>query len=342
MLYADCCRTQCTLIRIAYHDDMTSASTTPLLPAYLVTGTDDLKKEAVIRRLHERIAREGDLSFNRDEFDGAQAQGEAIVASCNTLPFASPVRLVEVFAADRLKGSDVAQVIEYLAAPNNQTVLCLVATGLAKNTRLYKAVAKLGAQAVIDCAPPTRRDLPKKVSALAASQGVSITQAAIGTLIDLVGENTVALNAEIRKLALAHRGSDAINENEVRALVSRTNEAKPWEFVDAFSSRNVERCLVIRAQLGDISAYRLLALCVTRIRELIMTKALVNRGQVQTLPDLLHLPAWRVKNHVTWARGFSVSELHRALESARDTELAMKSGANPEESFESWWLGVVC
>ena len=113
----------------------------PLLPVYLIVGEDALKRDTVMKRLRARLSSMGDLSFNADEFDGETAQGGDIVTACNTVPFASPVRLVEVRAADKLKKADAEQLVSYLGSPNGSTVRALVAEKLAKNTRLYKAVA---------------------------------------------------------------------------------------------------------------------------------------------------------------------------------------------------------
>ena len=312
-----------------------------LLPAYLVTGTDELKRQTVVKRLRKRIEAEGDLSFNSDTFNGETAEGEAIVAACNTLPFASNVRLVQVDAVDRLKKDDQEELINYLASPNETTVLCLIASGLAKNTRLYKAVAKLGANAIIDCTPPKLRELPTQVRAMATAHGAVITESAASLLVDLVGDNTVALDAELQKLALAHRGSDPINDNEVASMVSRTSEVKPWEFVDAFSERNLEKCLKLRTRMESTTPYALLAMCVTRVRELVAARSFGERGQIGELAGYLGVPDWRVKNHARWARAFSADELRAALVSARDAERAMKSGADPETAFQDWYLKVI-
>lgn len=312
-----------------------------LLPVYLVTGSDELKRATVTKRLRDRIAKQGDISFNSDVFNGETASGEAIVAACNTLPFASGVRLVQVDAADRLKKAEQDAVIAYLKTPNETTVLALVASGLAKSTRLYKAAAAFGKTAIIDCAPIKRRDLPARVRAMATSHGVAMTDSAANALVDLVGENTVTIDAELKKLALSHRGTDPINDNEVSSMVSRTAEVKPWEFVDAFSSRNLKKCLVLRSRMESATPYALLAMCVTRIRELMTAQSLISRGQIRSLPALLHAPEWRVKNHVSWARGFTADELRSALYRARDAERAMKSGGDPEQTFQDWYIRTV-
>ena len=47
-----------------------TAKQKPLIPAYLIVGEDALKRSTVLRRLRERLAQYGDLSFNSDTFDG--------------------------------------------------------------------------------------------------------------------------------------------------------------------------------------------------------------------------------------------------------------------------------
>ncbi|WP_371298198.1 DNA polymerase III subunit delta [Paraeggerthella sp.] len=313
----------------------------PLLPVYLVCGEDALKRDTVMKRLRARLSALGDLSFNSDEFSGETATGADIVSACNTVPFASPVRLVEVRAADKLKKADSEELVAYLDSPAETTVLALIAEKLAKNTRLYKAVAKHGKTAVIDCAPLKRFELPKAVRAMAVGHGVTLTEGAAAKLVDLVGEDTVHLDSELKKIALAHRGTDAVNEHEVVAMVSRTAEVKPWEFVDAFAARDARKCLLYLGRMDSVSPHALLAMCTTRLRELVCARALADRGNPRGVAAALKMPDWRVKNHATWARGFTSAQLRAALVAARDAERAMKSGADPDAAFLEWVLGVV-
>ena len=311
-----------------------------LLAAYLAFGEDALKREAVIARLRKRLSALGDLSFNADDFDGETAAGADIAAACNTMPFASPVRLVYVRNAEKLKKADSEELISYLAAPSESTVLALEAEKLAKNTRLYKAVAGLGPKAVIDCTPPKSWEMPKRVRAMATGHGIVLTEGAAGALVELVGENTVHLDSELKKIALAHSGTDAVGEREVRSLVARTSEVKPWDFTAAFAERNLAKCLALLSRMESTSAHALIAMCATRIRELMAAQSAARRGGT-SVGQLLHLPDWRVKSHGAWARNFSPSELRAALVSSRDAERAMKSGADPDEVFYGWLVDTL-
>ena len=307
-----------------------------LLPVYLAVGEDELKRRTVVERLRKRVESMGDLTFNHDIFDAASASGSDIAIACNTLPFASPVRLVEVSHVDKLGKQDIDVVVAYLAAPSESTVLLLSSEKLAKNSRLYKAVAKVGKGSVIDCAPMKRYELAKALRSMAVGHGFTMTERAAARLIELVGEDTVRLDTELRKLALAHKGQDPVSDREIDDLVARTSEAKPWELVDAFSKRDLRSCLRLLPLLESTSPISLLAMCTTRLRELCCAKSLANRGEAHNLASTLKVPDWRVKNHVTWSRNFTDAELRHAFSAVRDCDQAMKSGADPALAFKTW------
>ena len=319
----------------------TQTSKDTLLPAYAAIGSDALKRDTVGKRLRARLQKLGDVSFNFDEFDGETAEGPLIVSACNTVPFASPVRMVLVKNADKLKKADSEALVSYLQAPSDSTVLLLEAEKLAKTTRLFKAVAACGKNAVIDCSAPKRNDLPRLVRSMAVGHGITLTDGAARLLVELAGEDTVRLDAELGKIALAHAGADAVNEHEVSSLVARTTEVKPWEFLDAMSARNLSRCLLCLSRMRSASPVSLIAQCTGRVRELICAKALVRRGNARAIAQALDKKDWQVKHHAEWAGRFTELELREALLRARDAEKAMKSGSNQEDIFLDWLLAFL-
>lgn len=320
---------------------MAQKKTSPLLSAYLVVGEDALKRRTVLERLRKRLFPDGESDFDHETFSGENAQGADIVASCNTLPFMSEHRLVEVTNADKLPKASSEALIAYLDSPNERTILALSADKLAKTTRLYKAVAALGKTAVIDCTPLKRYELVKAVRQMAVGYGFTMEQDACETLVELVGENTVHIDSELAKIAVSHSGVKAVTSSDVEQLVSRTTEPKPWQLVDAFSKRDLRECMRMLDIIESSSPYVLIAQTSTRIRELICAKTLSERGEAQLLPDVLGVPAWRVKNHAQWSRNYSSDELRNALSTARDCERAMKSGTDPDTAFREWLIKTV-
>ncbi len=319
------------------------AADTTFLPAYLINGEDELKRETTLKRLRERAAAMGDIDFNSDVFDGETAEGADIVAACNTIPFASEVRIVIVHKADALRKADNEALVSYLASPCPTTVLALVASKLAKNTRLYKAVAGVGAKAVIDCTPLKAWELPRRVRDMAPTHGITITQSAAELLVQLVGENTVHLDAELKKLALAHMSKQPVSDAEVRNLVTRSAEPKPWDFTDAFINRDLAKCLKLRAELKSMSAYGLLPRVVSSLRDLIAFRSYYARGTTSTkaIAAQMKVPEWKLKNHPSLMRKWTGAQLRDALSSARDCERAMKSSSDEETVFLDWIISVL-
>lgn len=311
-----------------------------LLPAYLLVGPDEVKRDAAIDRLVSRLEASGMATFNLDDRDMTKPQEpDEIIASLCTFPMGSDFRLVILRSCDHLVKTMSEALVSYLAAPSPDTVCLIVADALARNTRLYKAVAKIDAKAVIDCSAKKRWELPAYVQGMASRHGVSISSAAAEELVARAGESTRMLDTQLKKLA-AMTGSSSIELADVERYVVRTAEIKPWDFLDAVSARDVARALELYRLLPPKSEVRLLSLLLTRVRELIVAKALDERGQARELASTLGVKDWQVKNHVRWSRLFSMDELVGALHSAVETECALKGSRDSEIAFATWFVSI--
>ena len=309
---------------------------TSLLPAYLVVGSDELKRSHAVARMKKRLEASGLADFNLDERDMSKEQTpEDVLSSLNTFPMGADFRLVILRPCDRLPKAMSEMLVDYLKNPSSTTVLLLVAEKLAKNTRLYKAVAKIDKKAIVECAPKKRWELPQQVRSMATAHGKAITQGGAEELVSRVGESTRMLDNELKKLASMVEGGE-ITQADVERFVVRTAEPRPWDFLDAVSARNLPKALSLLRMMPQRQEIMLYSLLTTRIRELIYAKAFDARGEGSTLARALGLQSWQVKNHLRWARGFKMSELLGALESAVDVELALKGSQTSDVALIRW------
>lgn len=313
---------------------------TDLLPAYLIVGADELKRDAAVRRLRSRVP--ADMAdFNLDELDGASLQEPGqLISSAQTMPFCADFRLVIVNGAGELAKPVSEAVVSYLADPNPQCVLCLVAEKLAKNTRLYKAVAKVGPHSVIDCAPLKRWELPPYVVKLAQKRGLSMDNAAAQELVERVGESTVALDNQIATLAQLVGDAGRITLADVEANVAQIAEVSPWAFADAVCERNAPRAMEMLNLMKAPSLVFLHSVLVGRLRELICAKSLDARGAASGLARELGRQSWQVKNHVRWSRAFGEEELVELLGQAAVCERALKGSQDSEAAFARFVLAM--
>lgn len=311
-----------------------------LLPAYLIVGADELKRDAAVRRLRSRVP--ADMAdFNLDELEGASLEEPGqLISSAQTMPFCADFRLVIVNGAGELAKPVSEAVVSYLADPNPQCVLCLVAEKLAKNTRLYKAVAKVGPHSVIDCAPLKRWELPPYVVKLAQKRGLSMDNAAAQELVERVGESTVALDNQIATLAQLVGDADRITLADVEANVAQIAEVSPWAFADAVCERNAPRAMEMLNLMKAPSLVFLHSVLVGRLRELICAKSLDARGAASGLARELGRQSWQVKNHVRWSRAFDEEELVELLGQAAVCERALKGSQDSEAAFARFVLAM--
>ena len=310
------------------------------LAGYLVVGADAMKRRYVASRLRKRMAETGDLSLNEDVFTGADARGDAIVGACNTLPFMGRYRFVYVREAESLKKEASEALVSYFDAPCPTTVVLLESASLKKNTRLYKAVARLGRQAVIDCAARAKRDLPAQVRDFAVSHKATISTAAAEELIARVGEDTVHLDAELRKLASIVGPGKTIDVGDVRQHVARTSEPKPWELAGALADRDGRRAFTLLAQMPSASPFALLSICANRVRDLLVAKDF-GGAPAATIAQALGKPEWQARDLPRQASRFTLAELTDILIAAAELERRMKTGGDAQALFELW-LGRAC
>lgn len=303
-------------------------------------GSDELKSSRAVERMRARLEKSGMVEFNLDERDMTKdPQIDDIVASLNTFPMGAEFRLVILTNCDKLPKAMSEPLVEYFANPSPTTVCLVVATSLAKNTRLYKVIKKLGDKAIIDCAPKKTWEMPPQVVKMAAAHGKAMGLPAAEALVARSGENTRMLDNELKKLASMVTGSE-ITLADIERHVMRTAEVKPWEFLNAVAARDLARSLELLKLQPAKSEVRLWSLLVTRLRELIIAKSLDSRGQGSQLAATLGVQGWQVKNHLSWARRWRMDELLEALSQAIEVELALKGSRDSELALRMWVISM--
>lgn len=308
-----------------------------LLRAYLVVGTDELKRDRTVARLKAHLD-PGLADFNLDELTAsADMQGPELVASAQTMPFGPGFRLVIVHDADKLPKAAIESLVNYLDDPNPASVLCLVAEKLDKREtkykELYRAVEKQGKNSVVDCSTPKIKELPSYVQVMAKRRGLSIALPAATELVNLIGDNTTLLDNQIATLQSLLGGRTRIEVNDVRSHVSRIAEVKFWELQDALSDRDVSRALRLYHKMISPDLLFLQNRICERVRELIHTRSLIERGEAAELPKALGKQPWLANKYASQARRFRDGELEQILSAGIACERALKGSEDDETAF---------
>ncbi len=316
-----------------------------LLPVYLFVGNDHLKREALVKRMQERVGELGDLTLNQASFSAQDVETpESILAACTTLPFLSEKRLVIVKDIEFANKDLLTVLADYLDNPSTTTVLVMIGDKLSKATKLYKKLSANFPKAIVLCEEKTKKnDIEGFIKSQVASAGVSIDIDAITRLRELVGTSSVAINSEISKLVgyITSNQRSCITMQDVNAMVTRREQPKPWDLTDPLSRRNVKRVLDVLSQMEDRDKpLGLMTMCTKRMRELLVAKSLEMRPGSPSVAEVLGGNPYAYRNHLQFSRNFTEEELIMILNKAADCEEMMKTGYDPTYCFEMWLIGV--
>lgn len=323
---------------------MSPADLSDLRPVYLIHGPEDLLLEQAVDRLKKRLSAVADLDFNLDVFDGESARADEVVAAANTLPFMSDRRLVIVRKADRMSADELGVLAEYASDPNPDTTLVLVASKIARNLKVYKAIDAAGG--VAEYKAPAKREYPRKVVDMFAERGKRVGIDSAEVLVRAVGHDLRRLSVEIDKV-ISFTGDEAtLSRDQIEQVMSTTAPTSIFDFLDALGSRDCRSAMRMLARLiseGE-SIHGIHAMSVRHIRNLLSTRALLDResdGAINTtISREVGVREWQARNLANQARRFTSGELVDALRGAAESEGKMKTSRDPRLVFEVWLLEV--
>jgi DNA polymerase-3 subunit delta len=306
-------------------------SSEPLLPVYLLTGSDRPKHLRALRRLRARFGPESVEQLSAEVASGADA-----VAACNALGLfggTSGGRLVIVEGVDRWRKADVDAVGAYLGNPVEGAVLALVVEGALRGSALSDLSAKHGQ--VLHYDVPKSNNLHKWVQTEFKRLEVSSDTEAARALVELVGDDTLALAGEIEKLA-AWAGGERVSRAEVEQLATPGREAAAWALTDAWGQRDLpallEACELALERKEPFLLAVGLASHVGRVRA---AQALAEEGLgAREIAGRLKVKEFPARKALQHAERYSRGELDSALVRLAELDAGIKGASRLSAELE--------
>ena len=306
-------------------------SAEPLLPVYLLAGSDRPKVVRALRRLRSRFGDESIEHLAADTADGAET-----VAACNALGLfagGDGGRLVIVEGVERWKKADVEAVVAYLGDPVPGAVLALVADESPKSDALAKAVAETGKVLAFDAPKP--RDLPAWVRSQFERLGATADPDAARALVEIVGDDLVALATEADKITIWAGGSPVTRE-AVEGLAAPAREAAAWAITDAWGERDGAALMsAAESELERREPFAIsvrLAAHVTLVRSV---KLLAAEGVgARDIAKRVQVHEFRVRKAIGHADRYSQEELDAALPRLASLDAALKGASRLSNTHE--------
>ncbi|MBI3040390.1 MAG: DNA polymerase III subunit delta, partial [Chloroflexi bacterium] len=279
---------------------------------------------------------------------------------CETLPFLAGKRLVIIkglLERFEVKGRPSRQpkttrtsqpdeyksLGDYISKVPDSTVVVLLDGRIASNNPLFKALA---GKAVVKSFPllkeaQLRQWLRKRV----AEEGGSMSPQAVDLLAKLVGSNLWVIASEITKLVLFTSGR-RIEEDDVKALVSHTQQANVFAMVDAiveFQAELAEQLLQRLLQSGTAPAF-LLVMLSRQVQMIARAKELGKQRKPATeIQSRLGLPSeFALRKTLEQAGRYSLARLRGVYQQLLETDLSIKTGKYGDELALNILVAELC
>jgi DNA polymerase-3 subunit delta len=279
------------------------------------------------------------LDFNLETFDGATATADDVVNAANTMPFMSERRLVIVRDVDKMDAAALEQLAGYARDPAPYTALVLVASKIAKNSRIYKAVTSTGV--AYEYAAPKRNEYAAEVVRLFRERGKRVELRVAQRLVDIVGRDLRRLDGEAEKIAAFAGDAGSVSMSDVDAVAAASAETSVFELTDAVGERDAARSLRLLGKLLDAGETPLgiEGMLARHVRALIGAKALSERGlQPDAMAGEIGMAPWQARNAARQASRYEAPELARALAGLAAAEEEMKTSPTDAGLVIERWI----
>jgi DNA polymerase-3 subunit delta len=303
------------------------ASTDEPKPVYALVGTDAFLRDQNRREILRMVIADGDAQTCVETCD-AESELAEVLDALRTGGLLAPRRAVVVRDADAFISRYRQQLENYLEHPASTGVLIFIVDSLPANTRLAKAIKKIGQ--VRDCKSPSARELPAQLVNLAAERDATLSRQAAQMLVQTVGSDLAQLVGEIDKLATYVGRGGQITLEAISQLVTSTAGPAAFDLTNALTAGDTAAALdALSGMLATRGEeFRALGMIGWHLRKSLRAADMYARGAGPgQICSELKIPRFQQQALTGLLKRRSVGQFHEDFRRLLRADLAMKTGA---------------
>lgn len=307
---------------------------------YIFFGDDDFSLAEALAEIKKGLGDEGTVAANSTVLQAHNTTPAELIATCDTIPFLAPHRLVIVEGllgqfeqqgkAKRSKKSNSSgwsAIKEYVVRMPESTILVLVDGRLKKSNPLLKEL--LPHARVREFKPLNGSELHTWMETRARMCGGDISGDAARLLPSLIGSNLWLLSNEIDKLCTYAAGR-SIEKKDIELIVADVREPSVFAMIDSIlehRSATATRLLHRLEEEGAAPPY-LIFMITRQFRLVIQTKDLLQRRhKASEIGQILRIDKdYALRKTIDQARAYSMERLKDIYRKLLETDISIKTG----------------
>jgi len=298
---------------------------------HLLWGEEDYLRHQLRDSLCEAMGGvKGSLSFDR--FTGEKVSPERVIGMAETLPFMTERRVILVEDTGWFKNgcAEIEEYIENGVCETTTIVFC--ESAIDQRIRLVKTVTQNGM--VSQFMRQTDETLAKWVCGKLKSSGSPISYENAAYMVDVVGNDMLALSNELEKLS-AYCLDRTVQKEDIDAICTRSLEDRIFEMCDEVALGNRQKAMSLYYDLVGLreSAYKTVTLITRQFETLVRVKDLATRGRNdKEISKKTGRPEFSIYKYRKQAGRYDIHTLIRILDMCADTDMSIKTGMMDEKT----------
>ena len=313
---------------------------------YLLWGPEDYLREQYLFQLKKICLPEGEDDFSYKRIDGPALDANAFQQAVDAMPFMTEHTLIELRDVDINKLADADACMKTISdIPDYCTIVFVQNAEYEPDGRLrfVKTLRSEGKE--LKFTQQSQGMLTDWIVRRFAAAGKSIELSAAQRLIFISGDLMSRLIPEIEKIA-AYASNDKVTQEDVEAVANHIPEAVVFEMTELMAQKKVNSALSVLSELladKNNEPIMMLAVLGKQMRQLYAARLALekNLGTKYVMEVCSMKYDYIAAKLLTAAKGFTLTQLRRAVELCAETDYQMKSsGADPKELLKEAVLRI--
>lgn len=293
--------------------------------AYLLYGDEAYLRKQYKDKLLCGMNPSDDM-MNVSFFEGKGIDPKKLIDLGETMPFLAERRIIVVENSGFFKGA-CDKLPEYLAEMPDYLNMVFIETEVAKNTRMYKGVSKVGR--VVEFVAQDDRTLSKWILGRLGKENKRITQRNMELLLEKTGNDMGNIEKEVEKLLCYTMDHEEISAEDIEAICTTQVSNKIFDMIRAISEKHQQKALALYYDLLALKEppLRILSLISSQFNLILQVKEMAENGYDEnTIARKVGKPGFVVRNCRKFGGKYSGRQLQSILEECVSTEEDVKNG----------------
>lgn len=308
----------------------------------LITGNSEFLSDRARRQAVGQVREAAPEVEIAESVASSLAPGEFTALTSASL--FSQVTAVVLTDLQDLNEAVATELLQYAAAPSEDTAVVLVHGGGAKGKGVLDKLRKAAAVSeVAQQAPKYERDLIAWVRQESRSVGRGIDEEGAAVLVSAVGSDLRSLAAAVDQLATTLAAGEQLDATVVRRYFGGRAEVRGYEIADAALEGRLDLALERArwAEAAKVAPLLVTAAVASGLRQLARVVTADPGLRDADLAREIGAPPFKIRSLRQSARGWDESSLRRALDAVAHADLQVKGGsAEPAHAVERMIIDI--